>query len=155
MFRQVSINPTFQHTGKWYDYFAGDSLDVTNVTDPISLEPGEYRIYTDVKLAKPELGLGTNESYIQNKLNPLVYPNPSGGEFNISFILTEPSEVELNIVDLQGRVLSNLFSGKLETGEQTYKWNPADQIKGKRTRGMYFAELIVNGQKQVTKLVVN
>jgi pullulanase/glycogen debranching enzyme len=50
-----SALPLFQHAGWWYEYFSGDSLNVTNGLAPISLAPGEYRIYTDVKLAQPEI----------------------------------------------------------------------------------------------------
>jgi hypothetical protein len=149
-----TINPTFQHTGKWYNYFAGDSIDVVNVTDVISLEPGEYRIYTDVKLAKPEIGLGTGRTILADKLRTTIYPNPSDGAFNISFELTNSSTVELSIIDLNGRSVSHLFSGRLERGSHVIHWGGTVSAGNKLNQGIYFAELTVNGTKKVSKLIV-
>ena len=42
----------FQHTGMWYDYITGDSIDVSNVNMTIYLNPGEWRIFTDQLLEK-------------------------------------------------------------------------------------------------------
>ncbi len=47
----------FQHTGRWYNYMAGDSLEVTDVNMTIALLPGDFRIYTDVRLPKPDLSV--------------------------------------------------------------------------------------------------
>ena len=144
-----NINPTFQHTGKWYNYFAGDSIDVTNVSDQISLEPGEYRIYTDVKLAKPYIGLGDGGQMELEKGKTLIYPNPSDGEFVIEFILPEASNVRLNILDINGRTVDLIIDRKLDRGIQTHKWDCKNLIPG-----VYLAELTVNGNKSVSKLVV-
>jgi 1,4-alpha-glucan branching enzyme len=148
------LNPTFQHTGKWYNYFAGDSIDVVNVSDVISLEPGEYRIYTDVKLSKPEIGLGTGEKIESGNLNTLVYPNPSSGEFFFSFELRENSNVEVNIIDLNGCLIDNVFSGQLDKGTQTFKWNGADQSGRILNRGMYFVEFVADRNRETAKLII-
>ena len=50
-----TIDPVFTKTGIWYDYFSGDSLDVTNVHTPLNFDISEYRIYTSVKLPAPEI----------------------------------------------------------------------------------------------------
>ncbi len=149
-----NINPDFQHTGKWYDYFAGDSLVVANGTDVLSLQPGEYRIYTDVKLAKPVIGLGTEETLIPNQLSITVYPNPSNGIFNLTFQLTNRSSVELRIIDLNARVVNHLYSGVMEKGNQRIDWNSANEAGKKLAQGIYFAELTVNGSKNVSKLII-
>ncbi len=46
--------PIFQYNGKWYDYFSGDSITVENSTLSITLNPGEFHIYTSKKLPTPE-----------------------------------------------------------------------------------------------------
>jgi glycosidase len=48
-----TIDPAFTQTGTWYDYFTGDSLVVTDVNMPITLEQSEYHIYTTKMLATP------------------------------------------------------------------------------------------------------
>ena len=144
-----NINPTFQHTGKWYNYFAGDSTEVTNVSDQISLEPGEYRIYTDVKLAKPFIGLSDGGLMELEKGKTMIYPNPSDGEFVIEFSLDDASNVRLNILDINGRTVDHIIDRRLDKGIQTYKWDSKNLLPG-----IYLAELTVNGNKSVSKLVV-
>jgi pullulanase/glycogen debranching enzyme len=74
-----NVNPSFQHTGWWYEYFTGDSINVTNATEPISLTAGEYRIYTDVKLAQPEIteAPASIEEVLNSTFELKVFPNPS------------------------------------------------------------------------------
>jgi hypothetical protein len=43
---QLTANQSFSCTGWWYDYFSGDSINVASVTENITLEPGDFRIYT-------------------------------------------------------------------------------------------------------------
>jgi glycosidase len=49
------IDASFSKIGKWYDYFSGDSLDVTNIHQLIDLGISEYRIYTSVRLKKHDI----------------------------------------------------------------------------------------------------
>ncbi len=42
-----NITPYFQQTGLWYEHFSGSTLNVSSTTDPIYLQPGEYRLYSD------------------------------------------------------------------------------------------------------------
>jgi len=74
------IVPGFQNTGIWYDYFSGDSLTVSDVTASVSMEPGEYHIYTSVRLPKPFFtGIGAPGSGIPGHTRVIVFPNPSAG----------------------------------------------------------------------------
>ncbi|MTI21042.1 T9SS type A sorting domain-containing protein [Fulvivirga sp. RKSG066] len=46
-----NVSATFPHDGNWYHYFAnGDELVVSGGSEELSMSPGEFRIYTDVKL---------------------------------------------------------------------------------------------------------
>lgn len=48
---ETEIDPAFTETGKWYNYFSGDSLVVENQNDKISLAPGEWHIFTTEKIS--------------------------------------------------------------------------------------------------------
>lgn len=53
-----SASITFPHVGSWYHFFsAGDLINVSSSTTTFTLQPGEFRLYTDVKLplTDPEL----------------------------------------------------------------------------------------------------
>lgn len=96
-----SMFPGFQHTGMWYDYFSGDSLDVTSLTETMALQAGEYHIYTDVKLAKPDITYGIN---IHNSDEPgiLIYPNPAHNRVNI---LSDEVIDQIEIFNISGQLV--------------------------------------------------
>ncbi len=68
------IDPEFQSTGTWYEYWTGDSIEVTDVNANIELEAGEYRLYTSSRLAKPAY-VGTDE-ISSDATDFIIYPNP-------------------------------------------------------------------------------
>ena len=149
-----TVIPDFQHTGYWYNYFKGDSVLVTNTSDEILLQAGEYSIYTDVKLETPGIGLGISDnSDIRSNIRT-IYPNPSYDQFNISFTLPTASLVEVNIYNLNGQKIKPVYSDKLPGGNNTIVWNGLNDAGNKVNQGMYLLELIVDGQKEVRKLIV-
>jgi len=82
----ASAVPAFQHTGWWYEYFSGDSLNVSNVNSGIVLQPGEYRVYTDLKLPKPYITSVASLEELENEAFEFqVYPVPFDESLSLSF----------------------------------------------------------------------
>jgi len=85
-----NVTANFQNTGTWYDYFTGESIEVTNVGDPLFMTPGEYRVYTDEPLNEPIGGYITvtrTEEVLGNHFNLTVFPNPTIETFNLTYEL--------------------------------------------------------------------
>ncbi len=85
---EKAIDPKFTKTGKWYNYFSGDSLNVVNLTAPITLKPGEWHIFTTTRLAEGQpdvIGIYDNPVTIS--------PNPFKGsqQIKIRFDATKAS----------------------------------------------------------------
>ena len=97
---------TFPHTGTWYDYYAyGEMLTVTSASQPISLKPGEYKLYTDYPIENLVTGI---EDYTTLQSGVVVYPNPSKDFFNVE--VEEPILV-LQLLSMNGqRVIPNKLS---------------------------------------------
>ena len=82
----ASAVPAFQHTGWWYEYFSGDSLNVSNVNSGIVLQAGEYRVYTDIKLPKPYItSVASLEELETEAFEFKVYPVPFDESLSFSF----------------------------------------------------------------------
>ncbi|MCD6543617.1 MAG: T9SS type A sorting domain-containing protein [Flavobacteriaceae bacterium] len=91
-----SINPQFTKTGTWYEYYTGSEMNVTSTSAPISLQPGEYRLYSTVLLQDP---LPVDKIVeIENGL--FIYPNPAKGSFRIN-----KSVSQIEIYDMLGRMV--------------------------------------------------
>jgi hypothetical protein len=146
----ISFVPGFNKTGTWYEYFTSTSLNVTDLNAQITLQPGEYRIYTTLQLPAPDLSpvipLSTDEIEITRFLDDpglRTYPNPmTSAGTSIDFYLSLPDEITLEIYDLGGRKVHTLLKGeKLEAGNQLYWWNGADDSGAKLRPGLYILKL--------------
>jgi len=112
----LSINPSFQSTGMWYEFFTGDSLEVTSTIAQIALQPGEYRLYTSQPLSTPSI---TNTSvYKDETFNASIFPNPVKDFVNVNFELTQGSEVNMTIYNLNGQLVKQISNNYLPSGEQ-------------------------------------
>jgi len=74
----LSVNPSFSVEGYWYSYFDGDSILVSNTQEAISLEPGDYRLFTSKRLSRPDITTDIN-SRREQEARLHVYPNPVSG----------------------------------------------------------------------------
>lgn len=95
-----SLNANFTRDGRWYEFFSGDSLDVTSTNSHqlIDLLPGEYRMYTSKKLTRPSFLVGIEKLPVAGEEDNLfsVYPNPFTNESRI--ILNGDPEEEITSV---------------------------------------------------------
>lgn len=148
-----SINPSFYHPGKWYEYFAGDSIVVSDINEQILLQPGEYRIYTDIRIDPPGLNTSVDDMSILEKI-AFVYPNPSDNGCFVAFELESLSEIEINIYNVMGQKIKNLFRGSLLPGAYKYFWNHTDGMGTEVKKGIYFYELISDNHRESGKIVV-
>jgi len=112
--RVASADPHFQHTGWWYEYWSGDSVNVSDVNGKISFQPGEYRLYTDIKLLKPDIvsSIGDQNTIVLSGCRLQVYPNPASDRLYIQTDGLPAGKSKVRVIDLQGRqvlVKNNLF----------------------------------------------
>ena len=142
-----NVIPNFQHTGWWYDYFSGDSILVETTNEQISLNPGEYHLYTDLKLSIPDIPVNSKELE-QQKFDITIFPNPSAAEIQINFTLKAQSDLAIHLFDMTGQKISTLSEDRLPFGEHTITWSPPMLI----TDGMYLLEFKVNNRSIFEKI---
>ncbi len=149
----ANIKPNFQTLGKWYDYLSGDSINVTNTQISYNMLPGEYHVFTSVKLARPPMGyiagsVGTQEfTELVNQFS--VYPNPSvSGDVFIGYKLRKHSSVAWEVFNLAGQKLAG--STPLTRAAGSYQ----DALSVDLPNGLYLVRLSVDGVSATEKLVV-
>ena len=86
------------------------------------------------------------------------YPNPFNPSTTISYELAgggDEVEVRLDVIDLQGRLLRTLFSGRQTTG-RSYEvaWNGRDASGHSLASGSYISQLTVGNEKQARILTL-
>lgn len=115
--------PSFQHTGWWYEYFTGDSLNVSNVNSGLFLQPGEYRVYTDVLLPKPYITSVATLSELENPAFEFeVYPIPFIDNMSIVFNADSFLPYEIQLYNANGQWIDTQ-KGISTSGKNTVLWN--------------------------------
>jgi len=154
------IDPHFQHTGIWYDYFSGETLTVSDTHTPLFLSAGAYRIYTSTPLATPDIALGSssttdNIGKATNTLGAIIYPNPSQGNFCIRFNTQslQPTPVNMVLYDTLGKQQYPLIQNEYLQGKQERHY-PLDFSGKPLIAGVYFYRLQIGEQYQVGKFIV-
>ena len=148
-----SIDPLFHHSGMWYDYFSGDSIDVQNVNDQLGLFPGEFHIYTDSFIESPEQGILANVSDGNSVPSEFAlyqnYPNPFNPTTTIRFRIADEYSSQLQIFDILGRLVDTLIDGKILPGEYLLTWDGS-----RYPSGVYFSILTSGGKTYSSKMIL-
>jgi glycosidase len=157
--QSLSINPVFPNTGWWYDYFSGDSILVSNVNDLISLQPGEFHIYSTVKLPTPEDGILSDVEHLKDitveEYNlDQNYPNPFNPSTTIRFSIVVPGNVSIKIYDVLGREVKNLINEVKTAGTYSSIWNGNDNFGNKVNSGVYFYKLRAGDFVETKKMIL-
>ncbi len=94
----------------------------------------------------------SNKADVKEELNLSVYPNPTSTDFNISYTLNESSVVSIRLMDMVGKVIIDDVYAIQEAGH----YDLALSVETLNLKdGIYFMEMIVNGQRTIKKLVVD
>jgi glycosidase len=147
---EAEIDPDFYFTGTWYDYWTGDSIEVTDVNEKIMLQAGEYRLYTSKKLTTPAFVGIDDEMFIGDSFDVNIYPNPASSELTVQFYKqSEQDAVMISIFNLTGKKVKEIKNGNLING--------LNQIKTDISYlqpGIYFLKTRLEGKPAVKKLIV-
>ena len=120
-----NINPSFQQTGNWFSLLEDNTeINVTNVNTPISLAPGEFKVYGSSAATL------SNDDTIFNDAKIVAYPNPSDAYFKIN---TETNHIL--IFDLNGK--------KVKEFKGNFKADASFSIQNLES-GIYFVKIDTN-----------
>ncbi len=89
--------------------------------------------------------VGLEESSLAS--NVKLYPNPSMGNFNVSFTTAVESDYQIEIVDITGRTVNK------KTGETKYGENQV-RFDADLPDGVYMVKVIVEGDVSTSRLVI-
>jgi len=123
-------------------------------TFPLYCLRGNPRINGPVDMGCYEspLTVGFGRSVESDKAAIKVYPNPSSGLSEISYLLTadcRPSTVDLRDYDLKGKEITTLVNEKQQPGEYTVHFDASDL-----PAGIYLVRLLIGERNETAKLVV-
>ena len=139
------VDVTEDYAG-WFNF-----LNSPNVTIRFTFKEGSAgfgnNIYIDaINFFAP---VGINELTKSIKLN--LYPNPTSGETNLNFTLSDPAAIKINVVDVLGREILKVADGNLSSGDHSFAVNKDNSLN----TGIYFVNISLNGAKMSKKLIID
>lgn len=98
----------------------------------------------------PAVFVGLNENKIERK-NFKIYPNPSNGKIYIECEFDAPSELSIELFDLMGKNVANIYPSAMEESKQVTILSDQSKLSS----GIYFLKLKVNDEVTNVKLIIN
>ncbi len=96
------------------------------------------------------VGLETStHNQIENVLNLNISPNPFSTKTQITFKLPIYSEVQIDVINIHGNKIENLFTGFRFAGDQIFEWKAKSQ-----PAGVYFFKIQINREVFIKKVML-
>ena len=152
----LDVIPDFTRPGMWYEFFTGDSLNVTDPLAALTFKAGEYRLYTTTRLPKPYF-TGIDENILQGKLqnqHVFVYPNPSAGQFNFLVQLSQPTNVMVSVFNIFGELVMEHTLGLLTQGISNFMLDLGSAKSRDISPGIYFYRINCGNFSESGKLII-
>ena len=98
------------------------------------------------------------QELVQNALSSFLlfqnYPNPFNPSTTIRYSLSSAGAVEVNIFDVQGRLVCPLLKSNQPAGVHSLVWDSRGSRGNVVASGIYFCQVLFNGNSLVKKLVL-
>lgn len=135
-----NIAVTFPSTGKYYEFFSGDSINVTASSQSFSFAPGEYRLYSTEKFSEPHVV--TDITDIDNGQTGMsVFPNPA-----MSNVTIEADKViqQIQLYSLEGKLVQQV----LDVQQNKAKLDIRDYLPG-----VYILQTVFEDKIETQKII--
>jgi hypothetical protein len=140
---------TFPATGTYFDYFSSSSLNVTSLNQSISLNAGEYHIYTNALIS----GIEDHSTTLLKPLDVKLFPNPVSGQSAIEITSPLAGETTLDIYSMTGQ---KIFSSIIKLQPNTTSTFYLNQLGFNKPRPGIYLLKVIQGVKAVSqKLVIS
>lgn len=82
------------------------------------------------------------------------YPNPFNPVTNISFSISEPANVRIDIYNIRGEKVKTLVNEHMEASNYTYSWNGKDDNQNSVASGVYFYKMAAGRYTSTKKMIL-
>ena len=144
----------FPNAGTWYSYLRQGTYSATGVAETITLQPGEYYVYTNRQVDNPLITSleDLRPDFSDNSL--IIYPNPVQQQATITYDIPVTGLVDITVWNLQGQKLGTLFHGTKPKGKHSLVWNRQQLSPAKMPTGQYLLIIDVEGRRMKKTFVM-
>ncbi len=95
-----------------------------------------------------------SEIHPQSLNNIRIYPNPFNPSTRISFENNADSSVNINIYNIKGQIVKNLFDKNLPKGTHSVEWNGLDNNNNVLPSGTYLCKITNKSYSLINKMIL-
>ncbi|MCG8698620.1 MAG: T9SS type A sorting domain-containing protein, partial [Bacteroidales bacterium] len=89
----------------------------------------------------------------QNNILPQNSPNPFSSETTIKVVLPQSENISLNIYNINGQLVKQLFTGYANQGINSFTWNGSTNNNNELSTGTYYYKLETSNDIFINKLL--
>ncbi|MBJ6142147.1 alpha-amylase family glycosyl hydrolase [Hymenobacter sp. BT559] len=142
---------TFPQIGTWYNYLTGEQLTIASTNQTMTLQPGQYAVYTSRQLTKPTgTTLATTGAQAASVFKLSLVPNPAAGTTTVAYELPTGTTATIAVQNLLGQTVRQLAPARQVAGAQAQSLS----LQG-LAPGVYLVKLQAGDQAQTARLLVN
>ena len=136
---------TFPQIGTWYNYLTGATLNVTSTSTSMTLQPGQYAVYTSQRVV-----LSSRSQAVQTAIFKLsLLPNPATSTTMVSYELPTATTATIEVHNLLGQTVRQLAPVRQPAGLQAQTLS----LQG-LAPGVYLVKLQAGDQTQTARMLV-
>lgn len=145
---------SFPSAGTWYSYLGNTTRTVGSGPQTISLQPGEYYVYTNRNLSNSVVtAIGPTEN-TATTFSVSITPNPVFSIAQVSYHLPEAADVTLTLLDITGKNLGTVFRGFRPAGNHTVTLQAGFLQEKIPSNGLYLVRIQYNRKTRIEKLLL-
>ncbi|WP_052670549.1 alpha-amylase family glycosyl hydrolase [Draconibacterium sediminis] len=138
---ETDVSIDFPETGKYYEFFSGDSIEIATTNQSFTFAPGEYRLYSTQQFEEPSIITDIDEPKMMSS-DLQVYPNPASNK------LTVASDKTISTVQVYS------IAGTLQYQANDLRKNNVEINVQNFTPGVYLIRVVQNGNSTTQKVLV-
>jgi hypothetical protein len=144
-------NVSFPSDGFWYNVYNNKYIPVLNGTASITLQAGEYQVYTNKNISTAVITDILNVNLPELNMISSIYPNPLRTSANFVYQLPESGNVQIHAYNMNGEDCGLLYSGYQFKGTQKFV---IQKNQSMQMPGLYFISIIQNQKQKINKLLI-
>ena len=144
------------------DVFFADNTGFTEADDKVAIDTIRNRIYANIEhfstiVVRQKSG-STNVNILEDQSGKIleIYPNPFQTSAQITYKLSEESDVNITIYNILGKQVKTLVNGTKQKGNHTTIWNGISNEGNLVNTGFYICRIMIDGREtESAKIILN
>jgi hypothetical protein len=140
---ELSFNNTENITPSYTKKLIGENKYRVDVL--IQTKSGLSEELLEITINDIAVGVDDEKPYNQTlPVNPTLsqnYPNPFNPSTSAEYTLPKPSNVQIDVYNINGELVQNLFKGEMNSGKYRVHWDGKDSNGNETASGMYLLQM--------------